>query len=223
MGRNRPGGRFQFAGDVRERAAVGVRLDGGEKGAGDADGDHEVSERFAHGTDVPHRAGPAARWGARARQCSRRGAHVSNGDTPGRPRAFGAVLALVDERERATLPAGPSFGGLLRGDRWCSLCHGVSVGRLTALEGVDHQRPQLANVGLQVAPQLANVGLQAIDPPVDVLEAGVDVVEAGVGRARPNAERGDDRAGRDEHRDPVGPRHAPTLPRWGLEGRTPGS
>ena len=49
-----------------------------------------------------------------ASACTRRGSRIPM-DTWG-PRAFGAVFVLVDERERATLPAGPSFGGLLRGD-----------------------------------------------------------------------------------------------------------
>ena len=46
--------------------------------------------------------------------CTGRGSRIPM-DTR-RPWAFGAVFALVDERHRATLPAGPSFGGFLRCD-----------------------------------------------------------------------------------------------------------
>ena len=47
--------------------------------------------------------------------CTGRGSRIPL-DTSRRAGAVGAVFALVDERQRATVPAGPSFGGLLRCD-----------------------------------------------------------------------------------------------------------
>ncbi len=91
---------------------------GGRSSHAGADGPGRVRAR-AGGAGLRLLPDQAARFPAAAPvnggpACTGRGSRIPM-DTWG-PRAVGAVLALVDERERATLPAGPSFGGFLRCD-----------------------------------------------------------------------------------------------------------